>query len=279
MTEFVEDRWKRFVVGTGISTILMYFLQVLFLCLNGFTWIGGSVDILMLVSNVLLLGQSYGEGINAPLWYVHVLMICYILAYCIRQLEKRIGKIMWIFPIILGIYIIQYVGDVNIIVNIRIARGMVSFFCGIVAGAFVERFKNREMLLKYVMFLCVLSFWGGYVCLNNKGIYITNLMVYFPVLIWTPLVVFFYCCKNINSMFDNKFFKWCGQTTWPIYLTNFPALVLCTLLNEALGLKLDYASIKYFGMYFGVNMLLAVTLSIVEKKLRLEYKRKTRYIE
>lgn len=118
-----------------VTSIIMYICNMMCFVLSGSLWSCGTLSLWELFGDILFGGKSFlgaAGTLNAPIWYVSVLMPCYIVGYFLAKLNGKWNrKIVFIIPIIAGI-MMQYSGLNCVGWNPSIARGYIAFFVGVV---------------------------------------------------------------------------------------------------------------------------------------------------
>jgi peptidoglycan/LPS O-acetylase OafA/YrhL len=96
-------------------------------------------------------------GYNNPLWYVSVLMFCYIVFYFVCYISKHFntnGNILFLFVILIGLYIVNQKISF-LFLNNYLYRGYVSFFIGL----FIAGLKNIKINILYLIIPIVLTIY------------------------------------------------------------------------------------------------------------------------
>ena len=187
--KFYFDRVKRLLPVMSISIVVDSLLYIYFFNLYHITIGAYSVD----VKNVIIscLGIQAGWGfenpmINSPMWYISVLMLCYIIFYFVTKLSNTMKispYILYALLIIIGLFILREQLDLPFL-NEYTARGYVSFFEGMILGCILN--KKKELIDKISIWAIVPFVIGtvGYM----KGFHIYYMLV---ILMWPSLIIFF----------------------------------------------------------------------------------------
>lgn len=85
--------------------------------------------------------------LNVPLWFLTLLLVCYVLYHRISQQSEDIQIISYLTLVFAGGIFIYY-GWAYPITNVRIGRGWYSFFLGVILEQVYERKKT------------IFSLWG-----------------------------------------------------------------------------------------------------------------------
>ena len=251
--KFLTKRYIRIFPLVIISSIVMYILHFLYyLKLNTF-FTCGTLKINRLVFDILFSGIStFGASINplnGPLWYIGPLMICYILAYYLTIHYKK-NKNYYIFfvPIIISIYIIT--NEITFFIfNINMARGLLSFFVGVLLGNkelenILNNLKKKsKYMLKAILLIIIGCFM--YIILSNKseqfiGSFNDTIITY-SIIIFPTLLILLYDIKWLDKLGKTKLFQFLGNISFSIYIWNFPIIIVLTYLIKVGILKYTHA--------------------------------------
>ena len=99
-----------------------------------------------------------GRGINNPLWYVSVLMLCYIVFYCLLQISEKNGiKEIYLFILVcsLGIGIHDY--EISLpFLNESSGRGYAAFFYGTILYYIYKNYSHRfiNLISYFTLIIC-----------------------------------------------------------------------------------------------------------------------------
>lgn len=114
-----------------------------------------------------------------------------------------------------------------------LARGLVSFTIGIYLGfllkpydAFLNRnkYKNRIIIKSIILVELVVAI--TLLCIKQKDIFIDNLKPYFLIYIFPSVIFLLYDFKYINKFNEFKFVQFITNSSYSIYLFDFPILLL-----------------------------------------------------
>ena len=118
----------------------MYLLNLILHHYTGTLWSCGSLSLYDLLIDCMFGGRILftGNSLNGPIWYISVLLICYVIAFFISKKIKKYGSYLYICPIIIGLVIFYFNNIQPVIFKIDLARGLVAFFTGVLLGSFFE---------------------------------------------------------------------------------------------------------------------------------------------
>ena len=277
---FIFKRFIRIRPLVALTSFICYIITFITRINNIECWstfCGNNINTVSLVYDFLFSGIhviNNNLSLNGPIWYINVLLVCYVLAYGISCIYVRFSnKIIFIFPIVLGIVIFEK-GWQFPFLTLSMARGYVAFFEGIILYFLINRMdelKNtaRTFLICISLVIIIMSF--GYIFLhfenysnfiNNTNILISNLYIFFDFIIFPPLMYVFYNFKWINNFCNTRFIKYLGKISYGIYLWNFPIFGGTYLLIRFLKLE-DESVVKYWFLIWIIIVILHFILSIL----------------
>lgn len=196
-----------------------------------------------------------GQTFNLPLWYMSVLFFLYIYYYFYSQLNSNLkdaflllvlGYFMWV--------LMNNPGQGNWpVINVPTARGIVSFFIGIISGKVARKYScnNKITIVSIfsIMFWCVCLFLNENILVNHYLSF--DLLVIFPVL---------YLCVNCNilqAVLELKALKFFGKISLHIYVWNFP-IQLAFLIFSRTRFGISFYSLKFWIINFAVHIIVSV---------------------
>ena len=177
-----------------ISVVVYDVLLWIYVSVGGKFW-GFPLQIDLLKTFITAIGASewgimYCNGINNPVWYISVLLLCYILDYALTSIAYKIKvrpEFLFVFVMLIGI-----AGKLNhvecFLFTTNICRGYVSYFWGKLICKFMryKRFiemQSQLLFIESVSLLCVFAFYL-LLCNYHGGDYIL-LFIGYPLLIIT----------------------------------------------------------------------------------------------
>jgi len=193
-----------------------------------------------LVANFFLLfaGYPYFEmlGINNPLWYLCILIQCYVLYYIINWIADKFDLKTWILysSMLLCCVGLWRVGWINV----YSFRGITSFLIGTLlcnAGAITAQTDPKKRRL--LGYLC-LAFAAASLSLGLLGV---NQRLVLVSLTW-PAVVF--GCFHIDVK-EVPIISKAGKVSFEVYVWHYPLMVLTQLVCDILAIQIQHS---YFSM-------------------------------
>ena len=289
IADFIGRRYKRFFPGIAITTTIMFLMNLLLYLETGALFWAGHLDLRKLFFDYLCAGTAgYGTGvdpINSPLWYIAILLQCYLLAALLVRREKKTGKqYCYLIPVLLGIYVIVSRSH-YFLFNIQFARGCISFFIGIIIGNNIDKIregisKTKRMILCVILF-CILIFFcivfvftvsDPYAFSNNYGAVLPYALLFYP-----PLVILLLCSKAVNKICDNKILRYLGRISYGMYIWNFPLMItFCYLICiSIIPVDMIESPFGFIGVLFA-HVLAGVIMNEAGKFLKNSKQKKTK---
>lgn len=257
---YMIQKAKRLYPITSLSVMVLLIFN-LFFYFTGVNVAGGlKLDLYKILNSFLLTfsGGSVrcGRGINNPLWYVCVLLICYILFWIIVHLEKKHGfKILYSAIIIctIGVGIYSYKFDLPFL-NENISRGYSCFFLGVILFKIHETF-DREKLYLISWFVFMISCLLGYIDYSSFFEYEWGSMTFvlFPSLLFVFLSMEKIFPEKISAALSGSSFE---IYVWhPVFIHLVKLLIDHGFLNDPLLTMIVYIlSLVLFGLFMYIFM-------------------------
>ncbi len=265
--KFIVNRIIRIFPVVIITSIFMYLANVMLYHSTGKLWSCGSINIFDLLLDCIFGGKNLITGrnsLNGPIWYISVLMVCYIIAYVLCKKQKKFGNLIYVIPIVIGITIGNFKVLQYYVLETDLSRGFVAFFVGIFLGIFLKKFdsyrKNTKLLIKLVALVFVVMYIVIF-CFNeisaipaNKN---ENINFVYVFGVFTPLIILLYDINWLNKFCSTKCIKFLGNISFGIYLWNFPILITIHILYKFNIVNIDVYSAKFFIINLIIHIIVA----------------------
>ncbi len=241
------DWWKKRAIRLlpmSAITVLVYEL-ILFANVRIFGWAIWGVDVSIWEAVVAALGIQEGwvfvnPFINSSLWYISVLMACYIIFYMLTVLAKRIKcnpMYFYVAMILLGLGVGVYGGNWPFF-NWQIARGYYAFFFGLLLASYVKTYGINKgavtaSIISVVFFVLMFAFYPQY---TQK---FTNYMLTFLLF---PAVVILFETKVAGKIFRHKVWGTLSAISFEVYLWHMPTLLLAYFVMNCLKIPTDFTN-------------------------------------
>lgn len=146
----------------ALSVIVFTVIDLCFLGCTGHWYLDHPLSIRMFVSSFFLVFSGWFAGmygVNNPIWYLSVLLLCYLVFYLVRLLSKKASLPIWI-PCValmaLGVAAQELRWQAPFLMADSSARGYVSFFWGVLLGIVLPRIGNKRLVSSIALVLFVL---------------------------------------------------------------------------------------------------------------------------
>ena len=205
--------------------------------------------------------------INNPMWYISVLLLCYILFYILTKISisKKYNYIyFYIFFIFLGLSI-QKNGTDLAFFNSYTARGFYAFFFGLVFSILFNNYKIGKLIKILSIFLLIFI---TYLILKHyyvieKSINYTLTFIYYPILI---IIFNFDIIKRILS---SKIIGKIGEISFNVYVWHGGFILLLSIINKYYSFNINFASYKTMIIFTIILYIFGViSYYFIEKHLR-----------
>jgi len=254
------------ILATGFYCVLAW---VYYACTG--TWWDGKMGIWRILTSISLTfcGGVVGNvsyGANNPVWYLCVLLICYVIFYILLKLVKKYDwhvSYLYVFMIGVGLAIKTY--GINLpFLNGYTCRGYIAFFIGAILYEGLQSVINKAVL-KYVAAVIVFGMFGTWLS-GTIGIYddVPNVLcfIFFPALM--ILLLEAECLKKI---FGSKRWSHLGQVSFEIYLWHCPMFFLMILVATVTGIQIEYTGLSMLGFSVLVIVFAEIVFWCIEKPL------------
>lgn len=277
-SDFFIKRYSRLIPVVIITSIIMFFLQQSYNLIFKEFWIWDNNDF----SNLLLqiTGMRYWliptTSLNNAVWYISVLLFCYIIYYFITQFVIK-KKNKWIFFLpLLFILFIKYSKIPVSFLNSFMIRGILSFSVGVIFGCFFVRIKNftKPLLISFMSIIFFLMLYGVFHAQVLGEMYIYTNFFLFP-----SILLFFLSLESKMKWQPNekmtRMIKYFGSLSFGIFVWNLPIQCGAALIDRVFDLNLNYGSWEIFLLQFLIHIIFAVmNYHVIEKQVNPFFERK-----
>ena len=180
--------------------------------------------------------------VNNPLWYIGVLLVCYIVMYCLVRVANRLQiacHILFLIMTGIGVYIYCRGFDLYL-VNTRTGRGFIAFFVGLNIAGFFQKHK-RVLILTVLSWIIVLGYPILIVLVNPVTASINATVQYLIfALLYTPAVVIAFTGEKVTRFFCNN--KWIAASdiSYNVYVCHVVLFVVAALFYFIIGWGPDF---------------------------------------
>lgn len=268
--EYLLNVCRRFVPMAMLSVSIYAICGVTYYILIGEWYRDVAIDFWSLYNSLLLTfaGGAVGNisrGINNPIWYLCVLVICHTLLYFIHRLSNRynVSRVYgYLLIVMVGVAATTY--EINIpFCNPLVARGYYSFFVGAILAVMVENGLLNSKKPLVISILTILIYVTPK-CIGWDFLY-ENWKLSMPFVLYPAIMML-----GIYPIFDDvtsKAMRFLSGWSFEIYLWHGALLVIQGLLY-AFGI-VNY-ELKTFIVFSGVTTIVSLFMYIaIEKRLNI----------
>lgn len=263
VVRFYFKRLLRFVPLVTLSVCLDVVVRVIYHSLNN-SWCGDIVpNIKGVITTCLCIQDGWffeNPRINNPLWYISVLMWCYIVFYLITCISARIkNKIISFIPyfviVALGIIIITFRWDAPFL-NYDMARGYISFFLGVCLCGLFE-IINVEKLTYQIISICAICAYVVVKILSTNFRY----EYYFIVFVLWPAIIIVFKSTFMKKVYNEKILTRLAEIAFDIYIWHAVVLHVIDIVSREYNIKIMFS---LTGMF--ISLILIVGFAIISNK-------------
>lgn len=270
--KFLSKRLRRlypmYLLTTLVTALLIYLSLI---CTRNFTiWNvengGGSNTISQLIIHILLLGSGWMENtqaFNSPLWYICILVICYIIFFFIEKKIKINDRIYaYIVWGLLGLWIVYNNPYPYIpLLGYDNGRGYLSFSLGCIwcyyyKRGILDKYKNVIIYAYGSALLSILALVGVF----GRGV-LGDILIVIAFVINPSIVILCIYSKNVRVLLESKIFQFLGKNSLALYLWHCPIFVAINLVNYIFNLRLEFMDKKIYFIICSITFCISIILN------------------
>lgn len=276
LSSWWKKRALRLLPMVAISAIGYELILLAHLKVYGSPWLGISINIWGTVITSLGIQEGWvfnNPLVNNPVWYISVLMACYVLFYIFTALASKLKCkpiYFYIALILLGIGLNTY--SINLpLLNPQMGRGYYAFFFGILLAYYVN--KNGVNLKEFVLsVLCFAFFIYVYIYHPRHGQRNLNYTLTFLVF---PSLILIFESKFLQKIFCHKIWETLSAISFEVYLWHNPMLPLMYVLMGAFNWSPDFSNILSMFVFLIASWIAgAIMYYLVERPITKSLTRK-----
>lgn len=216
--------------------------------------------------------------VNNPVWYISVLLLCYIVFFWITWISKKLkcnSLSLYVVIVFFGIWMISVSnannGYVAPFVNVSIGRGYVNFFWGILLN-YIFRKYDIVNSIKWKIGASIWLIFFIYMYIWNNSIVNDNL---YYILVFTvfPCVVMIFKSEFFHVLFSKRIFNDMGEASYDAFIFHIPFYSIISIVNNFTQINLSsvLVIISTIILTYGIGIVVAKLFhrSIVKEKEKL----------
>lgn len=236
--DFWIKRYLRFAPMLFATSMAYFLLHSVYSSLFNKPWLISYPKIWEVFLNTLgiqagwLIDVGILNYVNYPLWYISVLLLCYLVFYlvtwfAIRSKLPRFTSYLFIFivGVVIRICLILELFDFLPFLNAHSTRGFCGFFLGVLIGFILDKkkldIKDYILIVSLPVIVCGLSFFVD-----------LSFLYYNLLLFGFALIVLLFNNDHINNAMNFKILDILGSSTYYVYVWQVPLLLLIVILKN-----------------------------------------------
>jgi hypothetical protein len=276
--EFFINRLKRLLPLIAIAAILYEFLIYFHFRIFGEKLLEGELNFWGTVISCfgIQAGWSFENPvINNPMWYVSVLILCYIIFYIITKISiiKNYKYIyFYLIMIFLGISIQRNYTDLAFF-NPYTARGYYAFFSGLLLSIFFYKCKVG----KFIKILSILTVIFIIFLISRHYYIVEKNLNYTLTFIFYPTLIIGFHINEVNIIYLKKIISKIAEISFNVYVWHIVGILILIIVNKGynLNIKLNsyrvmmiFTIILYIFGFFSYYFIEKPLEKLISKKLK-----------
>lgn len=270
LKDFFIPRYVRLIPMVAVSAFAYQFLVLVHIKTVGIAWFMDSFSLW----ETIVAALGFQEGwifrgntyVNYPVWYISVLLICYLVFYVTTRLSKMLhvsGRYFYMAMIFVGIAINSY-GVQLPFLNEYTSRGYYAFFTGVLLASycFDRNSSKRECIISLIT---VMAFCGLVIFCNGllaEGVYYLSAFALFPA------VIMLFKSSIVCKLCDHSIFQTAAAIAFNSYIWQMPLLVLLLIFINKVPVEVSFISRGCMLGFLVVAIVVGiVSFLLIEKKL------------
>ena len=238
-------RAKRLLPMVAISAVTYEISILVYRAITGAAWpFFGELSVWGTIITALGIQEGWGfpnPGVNNPVWYVSVLLLCYVVFYILCALSKKLNcspLYFFVAMVLIGVGIPTF--GINLpFLSSQVGRGYYSFFFGLLLAAFVSRYGiGKKTVAASIIALIgtVVFFMFPEHAAKEPYIYLLTFITY-------PALILLFETDLAKSIFRHKIWGTLGAVTFDVYLFHSPLFPLAYGLLALMKIPADFSGV------------------------------------
>ena len=231
------------------------------------------LSVLMMNTGWFTSSQLTGLPVNSTMWFVDVLLICYLLYYLIRKLARNsyVYLSLSALMVLVGWICLEYTPGVPFLWSLN-GRGYAPFFIGVLLCEFQSEaplsLKKKVSLVwctLIVGFLIVRLILGFDRVFGEIGT--STYVRYFEFLVAPGLVLAALNLAPVTRLLESKPLLWLGALSTPIYYVHNNLMEDISIVNDLTGSPINFSSFPVFILILTGIVLFVAAASTVGRRM------------
>lgn len=275
--KFFGARYFRLIPLVAVAAFVYQFCVFVHIKLVGMAWFMRPISLW----ETIVAALGFQEGwvfvdniyINYPLWYISVVLICYMLFYFATFFSKKLcisGRYAYLFLIFLGIAICSYGWQLPLL-NAYTARGYYAFFTGVLFATYY--YEKKVSKVEIFISSSVIFVLTGIIVLYNH--YISSGTNFISTFIFFPAIILVFKSPFMDKIFSKKIFQVLAEISYNAFVWHMPLLIVVLILANIV----DFGQSLFSRMSMFVFLIIAYGIGTIsyfeiENKIKKFFERK-----
>lgn len=263
-SKFFLKRYVRLLPLLVLSTVCYEVLIVIFKICNtrGYLWMFPlEIDVWGTIITALGIHSGWvfpNPLINNPVWYVSVLILCYIFFFITVKIAKKTNinpVYIFILMIFLGLGIQNY-GILLPFFNATTARGLDPFFFGVLLGMYLKDRDSKKGELFTALLICFIFTLCAVFSLSSMD----SGLEYILTFLFFPSVIVVFNSAFVKKLFSIQIFQILGNISYGIFAIHLDMMLVMYIFICILDLNINVYSHKVMLAFAGICIVVGLIL-------------------
>lgn len=250
--DYIKGKAKRLLPLVCISAIVFTGLLVYYIEGLKLNWFDVKPSLLGTITASL--GIQYGgvfkeSRVNAPTWYINILLICYTIYFFIIKISKKKNisiNAMCLIMILIGIGLYNYKVSFPLTTEYCV-RGYYSFFFGVILGKYLYNsdkiINKKDILISIITILSIVLLTKYYYSFVKNGYnFILTFLLY-------PSILVILSTTKMEKILHFKFISFLARISYNVYIWHYPFLLLIHIILHKMILEFNLLTLESMLLY------------------------------
>lgn len=269
-SDFWIRRYLRLIPVAAITCVFYEITKIIYNCIAGLKW-SQSINIWATIYSAAGIQEGWGltnPGINGPLWYISVLLICYFFFYLSETISLRLHiseTTVFVLFILIGFAGSTLNADLPLL-NSRLSRGYSAFFFGVILGKYYSirsDVANKKLIIVFCAVVIVVSILVF--CFANQ---IIGNIRYILLFVFYPAIIILMVMTSNKNGDKKSMFRFWGPLSYSIYIWQAVLLNVMMIISKLFNLDVYLTRITTMLLFVvGTVAFSLFSVFIVEKRV------------